>query len=66
MLYIRLIWDMMAILYAPVTEDVLSVFKIENMALPTGKVNNASVLIKKRSKISNFKYIFLRLLYGVI
>jgi len=43
----RTYMGMRAILYAPVTEDVLRGFKIENMALPTGKVNNTSVLIKK-------------------
>ena len=43
----RTYMGMRAILYAPVTEDVLKGFKIENMALPTGKVNNTSVLIKK-------------------
>jgi hypothetical protein len=40
---------MRAILYAPVTEEVLKGFKKEGMVLPTGKVNNTSVLIKKKS-----------------
>ncbi|MEL7668901.1 nicotianamine synthase family protein [Methanobacterium sp.] len=43
----RTYMGMRAILYAPVTEDVLKGFKRENMVLPTGKVNNTSVLIKK-------------------
>jgi len=40
---------MRAILYAPVTEEVLKGFKIVDIVLPTGKVNNTSVLIKKES-----------------
>ena len=38
---------MRAILYAPVTEEVLLGFEMLDMVLPTGKVNNTSVLIKK-------------------
>lgn len=38
---------MRAILYAPVTEEVLKGFKKVDMVLPTGKVNNTSVLIKR-------------------
>ncbi|MCZ3367156.1 hypothetical protein [Methanobacterium veterum] len=38
---------MRAILYTPVTEDVLKWFKMENMVLPTDKVNNTSLIIKK-------------------
>jgi hypothetical protein len=40
---------MRAILYAPVTEEVLKGFKKVDIVLPTGKVNNTSVLIKKES-----------------
>jgi len=38
---------MRAILYAPVTDDVLEGFERLDMVLPTGKVNNTSVHIKK-------------------
>jgi hypothetical protein len=39
---------MRAILYAPVTEEDILGFKKIDMILPTGKVNNTSVLIKKK------------------
>ena len=38
---------MRAILYAPVLEEDLEGFKVLNMVLPTGKINNTSVLIRK-------------------
>jgi hypothetical protein len=41
---------MRAILYSPVTEESISGFKILDRNLPTGKVNNTSVLIQKLEK----------------
>jgi len=38
---------MRAILYAPVLEENLEGFKVINKVLPTGKVNNTSVLMRK-------------------
>ena len=41
---------MRAILYSPVTEKATRGFHTEVMILPTGKINNTSVLIRKVSE----------------
>lgn len=42
---------MRAILYSPVTEDSILGFKLIKVNLPTGKVNNTSVLIQKLKQL---------------